>query len=384
MRSVITELYTPNPVDQAIIVGQGGDASYDAIAFNSENIIHDASNMKYVLLHNMRRLYESMVRVDVTVDGEPYSYEVARLSQGDGKDQEMAISSFSSSMDNPGNAFEIALRAAMNPDRSYTYVASAGNGVTSALSNRRHSVSYYDGSELHREKELRYYATHGSMLIHEDGARPRPLPVIRGLDLALKELGITPNRGRGDSGGNIPLGAHLAAFGENVDSVDLNVRTNIADRTLWQLGYGMLYVESQKNGPHHTEHTADPLSVPLWDELSRQVKEEFYPADLQPQKSGAMLIANIRGFTRGPNAGDPLMQDMTALLRRNPDANLLFTNGRDDPLHSGTDIDGRMRSIVTDLSAETSGKVTAAIVDDVGHGLHTFYPQLVEAISKAA
>ena len=96
-----------------------------------------------------------------------------------------------------------------------------------------------------------------------------------------------------------------------------------------------------------------------------------------------MLYSNAIGLGKGSKQGDPLMSDNTALLRNNPEANVLFTVGSQDPLSESPDLYRRMKEIARKLSGVGSGNVTTVIVEGSSHSLQTHYPQFLQALGRA-
>jgi hypothetical protein len=113
-----------------------------------------------------------------------------------------------------------------------------------------------------------------------------------------------------------------------------------------------------------------------------QIPEIYKTRGYEPAKSFAMAYSNLIGLGRGPSAGDPLLADNRAVLLNNGDADILFTNGREDPLVNPLTIDARMTHICAELSKHTTGRVMSAVIDGASHGPHTFYPQYIEKLSQ--
>lgn len=370
----VESFYTESTTTQPLYVGENGRVRLQDITLSSEHAYRTAvpDEVRDDLGRKIVQLYQSVepVTVKVNVAGElrPYQFEIGYLEQG--TDTELRASSYSSSFTgNPGNVTEVAEWAAFNPNRSYAYVASPGNGLTSPLA----------------PDERKYYRRHGRLFFEDEG-RFEPMPFIKALHLALKERGITPTRLGSDSAGAVVTTAYgtLPEVRDEIRSVHQNVRTNIENRPVPKLAYGMLYTEGRINGPKHTKATLDPLSIPKWDEYVRQqIPDNYRAKDYEPGKSVSMLVTNIFGLGRGPGADDPALLDNSAFLRNNSEADVLFTNGREDPLVDANGIDRRMHEMCERLSRLTSGRVMSAIIDGASHGPHTFYPQFIHELSRA-
>lgn len=374
MKTALEGFYSDNNTTQPLIVGENGVITLQEITLSSEDAYRGAvpDAVRNDIGHKVVQLYDSVepVTVHVNVRGErrPYTYEIGYLEQGD--DTELRASSYSSSFtNNPGNVLEVAEWAQFNPDRSYAYVASPGNGLTSPLA----------------QDERTFYRRHGSLFFEDEG-QFEPMPFIRGLHVALKERGIAATRLGSDSAGAVVTTAYgaLPEVRGAIRSIHQNVRTNLENRSWYKLIYGMLYTEGRINGPNHTKATSDPFSIPKWDDYVRdQIPESYKNKGYKPGTSVPMLATNLIALGRGTKAGDPARQDNAAFLRNNPEADILFTNGREDPLVNASDIDTRMRDICTRLSRITSGRVMAAIIDGASHGPHTFYPQFIHELNRA-
>jgi hypothetical protein len=376
MPTVLEQFYQEPFVAQPVIMSKAGTVLESDIRLSSEHVFCGAvpDDVRNDLGRKMVQLYESIepITVKVRQAGEmrPYTFEVSYIEQGAADDTELRISSYSSSFTgNPGNVTEVAEWAVQNPSRSYAYVASPGNGLTSPLA-----------------RDERHYFRRYGRLLHEDQADCEALPIVRALHLALKERGIVANRLASDSAGAVmttAYGATTASSG-SIQSIHQNVRPNIENRSYSQMVYGMVYLENMINGPRHAKSTLDPLSIPKWDAFVRQhIPQSYQGKQYRVGKSAPMLLSYAIGLSRGAEAGDPALADNTAFLRNNDTADILFTNGREDPLVNPTTIDTRMRFLCSALSRHTSGRVSAVIVDSVSHGLHTFYPQFVQQTSRA-
>jgi hypothetical protein len=313
---------------------------------------------------NVERLYGSVEAYKTKVDGHDYQFEIGVLEGEDAEDIELRVGTFSSSLSgNHGNGFEVARLGAYNPGRSYVYVASPGNGMSSSLSPR----------------EMRYFSKHGRLML-EDNWLSEPLPVVKALGKVLLQQGIVPTRLGSDSAGAVLTTAYGAAYGNGVIKTShQNVRTGIRDISPIALVKGMA-IEDEKTSRLQSAESPDALR--MRPEVLAFTKEHIHRA-FNTSISPAMLLANIAGLGKGPMHGDPLVKDNQALVRNNEGVQILFTVGRDDPLAKGTGLNARMLSTVQEISAAGTGTAHAIMLERMSHGIQTHYPQFLQAIGRA-
>ena len=322
------------------------------------------TDLKDELANNLENLYGSVEAYKTNIDGQDYQFEIGVIEGDEPTDTELRVSTFSSSMTgNYGNGFEIARLAAYNPNRSYVYVASPGNGMSSRLTI----------------KEMRYFSRHGRLL-YEDTRHHEPLPIVKALGKVLLQQGITPTRLGSDSAGAVLTTAFGAVYGKgNIEASHQNVRTGIRDISPIALIKGMR-IEDVKTSKAQSASSRDALRMrpEILDFTAQHVKREF-PTHISP----LMLVANILGLGRGPAHGDPLVADNRALVRHNEGVKILFTAGRDDPLTQNVNLNTRMIQLVREITADGTGTANAVMLEHMSHGIQTHYPQFLQALGRA-
>jgi hypothetical protein len=332
-------------------------------------------HLKSGLGEKVELLYSSVAARSAVVDGHEYVFETGYLIGDDDGEMELRAATYQSSLTgNMGNGFEVARLGVYNPQRSYVYVGSLGNGLSSPLP----------------AAERRFLRMYGSLLYKEEGVT-KALPVVHALGRVLFDQGFQVTRLGSDSSGALLTVAYGAMYGDGaITAVHQNVRPNIVDKknTLGvlplQLGKDMLRTE-QVRSVAHSKVSLDALrmTTEVASFTRDHVGDEYRSKNYKPHTSFAMKFSNAIGLGRGPKQGDPLMSDNVALLRNNQEANILFTVGSRDPLAESTDLPQRMRKIAHNLSFEGDGDMTTVIVEGSSHSLQTHYPQFLQALGRA-
>jgi pimeloyl-ACP methyl ester carboxylesterase len=194
------------------------------------------------------------------------------------------------------------------------------------------------------------------------------------------------------------LTAAFAAFSaaDTIRAVHQHARTNVQHMRTSLLAKTMLY-EDERNSRKLIADSRDALR---WnDEASKLVAASKSPQYIEREKQRAVglkiphlpTLGSIAcGLARGPVQSewmtsdishDPLLRDLLAVVRRQPEANLLLTWGEIDPLLPPSYTE-RITRMVGKLSVHSQGKIAVVIVPGGTHSLHSHYPQLVEAIPK--
>ncbi len=298
-----------------------------------------------------------------------YSYEIATTNdEREGQPYTAQISTYSSSIwGNPGNAYEQALRSAIDPSPQL-YVASPGNGGTSPLT----------------KKERVYFAKTGRMTWDDDG-ETKPIPFVAELLATLDHEGIALGRVSGDSLGGIVITAMAAAMRENeLKSLFANARPQIVDANPIGLAYGMIVTENMRRaGIARTETHDRGAVVDGKIELAKSMLTNVYDRSA-PGVSLPMLGANLRGLARGPQQGNPAYFDSQAAFRNQPDASFAFVHGENDVLYrsrnGGAAFDATVGAATRSSDAE---KVFAIEIPGGSHISHTYYPVLFGAVRNA-
>jgi len=378
MTNMALEYYSEKDNFVPAVVGHLGNVvSTELYVPNNDTVTGNGlpKHLQPELGEKVESLYSSVMARSAVVDGHEYVFETGHLS-GDNDDEiELRAATYQSSLTgNMGNGFEVARLSAYNSQRSYVYVGSLGNGLSSPLPAR----------------EQRYLRKYGSLLYKDEGVT-KALPVVHALGKVLFDQGFNITRLGSDSAGALLTVAYGAIFGNgSITAIHQNVRPNIVDKknTLGilplQLGKDMLRTE-QKRSVAHSKLSPDALRMTT--EVASFTRDhtgdEYRSKNYKPHTSFAMQYSNAVGLGRGPRQGDPLMSDSIALLRNNPVANILFTVGSRDPLAESTDLSQRMKSIAQNLSLAGDGYMTTVIVEDASHSLQTHYPQFLQALGRA-
>ncbi len=319
-------------------------------------------------------LYSSIKPATVNQNGAEYTFELGHIPATapdvDGAATLRAATYQSSLTGNKGNGFEVAADAVFNPAKAIGYVASIGMGLSTGLTSA----------------ERTYLKRYGRLLVDGENGEVIPLPVVSAFNTALKQYGLDVDSLYSDSAGAILNMAYGAAYGDgHITTAHQNVRTGIFDRTVPQLLNGTIRVEGQRSG-EIAKHSTDAIRMrqQVLDFTNVHLGADFESKNYKPKKSVKMLGAYAVGLGKGPNQGDPLLADSIAFVRANPEAKMLFTAGRLDPLAEDAHLDARMQQIVQAVSAAGGEKVMAAVMDDCSHSIQTHYPQFLRTLAKVA
>lgn len=372
MSKRIEDFYTDPAFKQPIYRARAGNVAVGQLVIpNTDVYIGDSlpNELKLKLCDNVERLYDSIKPRIATIDGNDYTFEVG-LIEGTGNETELRVASYQSSLTgNYGNGFEIAAMAAENPQNSYLYVASLGMGLSSPIT----------------AKEQKYLKKYGRLLQEEDGIIT-PLPVVRALGKVIFDMDLGITRLGSDSAGALLTMSYGAIYGKGaITSAHQNVRTGIKDIRLAPLMKGMMWDDGQLSKRHAlVSRDALRMNAEKIDFVKANLGQNYLDKNYQPHKMLAMLWAYARGLGKGPKHGDPLISDNVAFARANPDANILFTVGDQDPLARSNDLDERVHKIVHDVSLHSEATVSAAVVKGGNHGIQTHYPQFLRALATTA
>lgn len=372
MNNRVLDFYTNPDFEQPIVRARSGKVVNELLAVPNDGIylgdtIPDA--LKPVLADNITRLYDSVKPRKVIIDGNEYTFEIGCIN-GIGDEAELRVATYQSSLTgNYGNGFEVASMAAENPKITYVYVASLGMGLSSSITSQ----------------ERKYLRKHGRLIDEENGII-KPLPVVRALGKAIYDMDLDITRLGSDSAGALMAMAYGAVYGDGaIKSAHQNVRTGITDKNIFALAKGMLH-DDPKLSKVHAQISPDALRMndEKIDLVKASISKDYIDKDYDSKKSPAMLWAYLRGLGKGPNRGNPLINDNIAFARANPDAHILFTVGDQDPLARSNDLDNRIRQVVRFISLHSEGTVSAVIIEGGNHGTQTHYPQFLRTLAKTA
>ncbi len=320
----------------------------------------------------LESLYSSVKPITARHENNDYTFEVGYVPACAGQNEEPAklrVTTYQSRLTgNYGNGFEAAADIVFDPSKSLAYIASMGMGISSALTN----------------SEQRYFRKYGRLLYEDDG-KTQALPVVHALARVLDSADIAVDSLYSDSSGAVFTLAYGAMYGAGtIKTAHQNVRPGLWDKNPLQLAKDMVFIEPRRS-KKIAQKSPDLLRMrkEVIDFTTQHLGSTFAERQYHPKKSLAMMGSYAVGLGRGPSSGDPLVEDNIAFVRTNPDARVVFSFGRQDPLTSGGDLDARVDHIVYAVSAE-GGKVTAAIVEDGSHSIQTHYPQFLRSLAKAA
>ena len=375
MNKVIEQFYDPTQLEVAmpIIEGREGRSYLSSVSLSTAGVVHELSpQLIDTLRDKTTQLYDSIECVRTKIDGVEYDFEIGQLPGTNSADTEVRVSTYSSSLTtNDGNGFEIADWSRVRPERTFVYVASPGNGLSSSLTSLERS----------------YFRRQGSFL-YEYGNETKGLPIVRALQLALKETGVEASRLGSDSAGAVMASALGATAAYNtISAMHQNVRPNVFDRSFVRLVRG-LAIDERKASKAFADQTPDKLAMSdYWTDLVAVAKSNSYnsrAANFEDNRSPSMLYANAIGLGKGPEAGDPLLKDLAACILNQPEINVLLTHGAHDPLVAGDHLEARLLKLTASLSHLSRGVVRAAVIEPASHGPHTFYPQLIHELQHQA
>ncbi len=276
------------------------------------------------------------------------------------------FSTYSSSIqDNPGNAYEAAATAARYPERSLVYVASPGNGSTTALS--RH--------------EQRAYRKSGMMA--EDTV---PMEFVQNLAAALAERNLNVRSVIGHSAGT----AVALAFGRalpkgQLENMVLYAAPQVTAVSPASLAIRALGWENFWRGRQSRQHAIDPTAVNA--QRARFVTEEHPEIYREPrtlkQRLGklAMLATNMFALAHGPEV---LSNSLQALFVRQPDVAVTIIAPEQDGLHTH-DLMFNMRGVVDAVADKTpQAKLRAVFIPAGEHAFNTYNPAFVDELTHVS
>jgi hypothetical protein len=281
-------------------------------------------------------------------------------------DAMLHLSTYSSSLSgNPGNAYELAYQAAVNPTIPQVYVATPGNG----------------GSSDWKPRE-REYARQTGRLTREDEDRTRALPTIQDLVGALITKEIVVTRLGTDSAGSVmgvAIGSELAE-GQITDTV-FNSHPQLTEISPLSLALRQLILEGVINASKTRKDTPDQWPVSKERMLMvKAARPDIYTIAIPTMTTSerirtlwtsAVILAH--GFD---STNDPLTHDLGAFIRQQPEAKINFMVGEHDPLYSRK-LDSNVRLLIHYFEG-TFGRVVT--VPGMTHAFNTYYPQLYQAI----
>lgn len=324
----------------------------------------------------LSRLDEINETFQVLKDGH-HSLEIALVNSHAAGDQLVLFvsTSLSSLTQNPGNAIELAYRAAANPNTAYLYAAFPGNGRSSGFG---------PSEQLHRARAGRFTKTEGGVYV--------PLPTVQKAANMLTKASLVPQHISGDeSGGRLGM-AMMAAFDAGA----------IKDA----------YFNGIPGVAAGANYTTEMLSEDVKSRIERRRREDSRPGDITPDRideAKARLpriykgldqkLANITSFMprgwlyNGPatlaqfsrfnhqNLGDPLqhaaVQDALAALARQ-EAMISFQFNQASRLHGDrqacVEFGRQIMNLIPD-EAQSPGRGVRILFGEGGLDEHTNEPE---------
>lgn len=267
------------------------------------------------------------------------TFEVATFNSGPNtKATVVFVSTYSSSISgNKGNAWELATMAAMFPDATFVYLASAGNGKTGAL----------------KPAEMRHLIATG-LLTHTENGSVEAVPTMQNAAGALLSLGREPSALAGNSAGceqSRAIGIALPA--STISRAVFNADPHMTATTPLQLAWRALITEGIRGGATLRRQTHDPLAVtPAHTDRVASERQDIYsqPASSPAGKLGtvAMLATNMFGLAHGDRV---LAREVEAFLQRQPDAIMTFYVPLGDRLHNEAKLYPHAQALASTLPA---------------------------------
>jgi hypothetical protein len=275
---------------------------------------------------------------------------------------------------NPGNAYELAVQAALYPDVRLVYGAALGNGGSGGLDR----------------KERRHYTTTGRLTDEDDMGRTIALPIVQALGGALQSIGINVTRLGDDSAGgrlttalgvDLPEGQVTATFHNGIP--------NMYDHTRRSVVRAMLIRENIFNGRRNAATSTDHWKVtPRRVGHARGLMPRVYsdmPTDLHIEESSTpamlrKLWSDADALRIGPRGGDPLARDTAGFVRQQPESHTTFLMSQYDPLYLGNEFGPRAYDLLGKIAVDGNASPVVWQLDGMTHAFHTYYPSLYHSI----
>jgi hypothetical protein len=282
-------------------------------------------------------------------------------------------STYTSSLQNPGNAAHLAISGAegLNQDVNRVYATSPGNGGT----------VYFSSQE--RKRIAKGRAT------DEDGEL---LPTIAGMGEALSDAGVHPTLLTADSAGTLVNRGLMQWLPQGqVEAVFEKGSPGMRTLRLAHLAAHMLVTENVFNSRQHSRETLDPDAITP--ELEAATKERLpnifnslsgnamiaVAQSVRPNSKATKLLTDLRGFSKGPSNGNPGVEETLRALYRQPDAKITYHAPLGDIFVGGNDVAIRafLGHVATQLvAAGLSPANHEALLVPGTHNDHARYPTL--------
>jgi hypothetical protein len=347
---------------------------------------------------NLDKINESLAVLEE--NGDSFETAIIRSNTGEAKKGVMLhISTYSSSIStNLGNAYELAVQAALYEDFDHVYVASPGNGGSSPIENTDVVISTPYGKMGQKD----YFRKTGRTT-YEDESEVKPLPYLVNMQQALKTAGIevTGFIGTDSAGGSYATGLALAMEEGQVSHGFFSERSNFMSLGKIGLMYGMLVTENMRHGSRMRGLTQDgkaidPLSIyaarlddPSGIKDNKSIAEDRVKrvAEIKKvstkQQLGAM-VTSLTALARGPreNGDNPLIADVNAMLAKHPNGKFTFTLAEHDVLYK-ENAAVLAQEFLSQIDVQNAD-VKAMILEKLPHAYHTALPLLQDSLRRLA
>jgi hypothetical protein len=266
----------------------------------------------------------------------------------------------------PGNAVELAQNAL--PDRARLYGGSLGSEGSSALT----------------PSEMAYVRRTGRYTFDDtDGSHA--LPTVQAYADSIVAAGLAPTRITANSAGAVLGTALLTALPENsVTHFLAKGRPNLKDAGMIGLLVRMVVVEGVINDRLNQYVSRDPERLTkLRIEGAMQLLTNIYTHAALPKQTLAdrkarfiKLYTDWRGFTHGPQTGNPAVLDTRAALRQQPNLHITYHQPLSDGLTAGQALattEAYLHSLRAVAGLSCAQRVCALVIRGT-HADHSQYP----------
>jgi hypothetical protein len=318
------------------------------------------------------------------------TFEVAVVNEGVSKEKIMLhISTYSSSISgNAGNAYELAMQAALYPNYVHIYVASFGNGGTSPLL-----------------PEDAVYARETGRFTEERGDDTVAIQSIQNMHHALENegLAVTNVMGTDSAGGPYARAYALTLDEDQLDSAFFSEVSGMVHLSIPRIVYGIAMKEMFINSKNNEKISPDCASlkqgtIALEDgtEISKEQFAKMILDSYADMPNRKLLVAkqigglaklqamytSLQSLRRGPKGNkNPFIDDTNALLERHPTAQITYGFADKDPLYKENPelLRNAIIEQLSQLSVQQAG-VRAVVIPKMTHAYNTHFPTLYHAI----
>lgn len=294
------------------------------------------------------------------------------------------MSTYGSSLDNAGNAWEFAVQCLQYPDYNHVYVASFANGASSPIPER-------DGQ---RDWVVRT----GRLTIDDGDGNVKPIGIMQNLyrGLAVENINMIRVMGADSAGVSASRALSLAMPPDQLDSAVFSGATGMRHMSLPGIGVAMareMIVNARQNRKYGKLY--DPAGMS--DEKAakaRAVMEQYTDPDMAKKidayRSGRLQVVRSRivsgqSLRRGESeVSDPVVQETDAMTARHKKAALWYILAERDPLYGGPKAAHEHAQRVAGRIATSSADVGFLVPPEMSHAFHTHFPQVKAAVARVA